>query len=297
MKELIIKELVKTVKEIAGDGYLVTFREVKKNNGTDLHALIVRMPNDVISPVVYVDKFVEEIARNSMTVIEAAQKVFDTYNKCKNEKLEIDVKKFIDKDYILQHVEYQLVNAEKNKEMLKKIPGKKVIDLVAVYRIVVNSGEGITESYILDSKQLEMIGINIDELDKAAMKNTQKSEFLIRTIDQVISEMMGMDEELTGVIAHEPKMFVLTNKRKIYGANILLCKEELAGLADKIQDDFYILPSSIHELIAIPVKDVEVEPLKKMVKEVNDNEVEIEEILGYEVYKYNRETGKITIAV
>lgn len=263
MKELIIKELVKTVKEIAGDGYLVTFREVKKNNGTDLHALIVRMPNDVISPVVYVDKFVEEIARNSMTVIEAAQKVFDTYNKCKNEKLEIDVKKFIDKDYILQHVEYQLVNAEKNKEMLKKIPGKKVIDLVAVYRIVVNSGEGITESYILDSKQLEMIGINIDELDKAAMKNTQKSEFLIRTIDQVISEMMGMDEELTGVIAHEPKMFVLTNKRKIYGANILLCKEELAGLADKIQDDFYILPSSIHELIAIPVKDVEVEPLKK----------------------------------
>lgn len=61
--------------------------------------------------------------------------------------------------------------------------------------------------------------------------------------------------------------------------------------------DFYILPSSIHELLAVPVSTAEIEELRQMVKEVNDNEVAPEEILGYEVYRYNRETGEVEVAV
>lgn len=37
--------------------------------------------------------------------------------------------------------------------------------------------------------------------------------------------------------------------------------------------------------------------LREMVKEVNDNQLAPEEILGYEVYRYNRETGEVEVAV
>ena len=67
--------------------------------------------------------------------------------------------------------------------------------------------------------------------------------------------------------------------------------------AQKMNGDFYILPSSIHELLAVPVSTAEIEELRQMVKEVNDNEVAPEEILGYEVYRYNRETGEVEVAV
>lgn len=61
--------------------------------------------------------------------------------------------------------------------------------------------------------------------------------------------------------------------------------------------DFYIIPSSIHELIAVPVLAQGLEELREMVKEVNDNQLAPEEILGYEVYRYNRETGEVEVAV
>ena len=50
-------------------------------------------------------------------------------------------------------------------------------------------------------------------------------------------------------------------------------------------------------LLAVPVSTAEIEELRQMVKEVNDNEVAPEEILGYEVYRYNRETGEVEVAV
>ena len=77
----------------------------------------------------------------------------------------------------------------------------------------------------------------------------------------------------------------------------MLYKEYLEIVAERMNGDFYILPSSIHELLAVPVSNTGLEQLREMVKEVNDNVVAPEEILGYEVYRYNRETGEVEVAV
>lgn len=50
-------------------------------------------------------------------------------------------------------------------------------------------------------------------------------------------------------------------------------------------------------MIAVPVSAQGLEELREMVKEVNDNQLAPEEILGYEVYRYNRETGEVEVAV
>ena len=71
----------------------------------------------------------------------------------------------------------------------------------------------------------------------------------------------------------------------------------IKALADKLDSDLYILPSSIHELILIPVlENEEVETLRKMVNQVNEESVENIDYLSDNVYRFNRNTEEICIA-
>ena len=297
MREAIVKELVGAVKEMAGNGYSVTAQETTKNNGVKMLGIEIRKPEETVVPRLYVDGIVDRVEDGFMTVEDAAKKVFEMYQNSETPEIEMNVEKLIDRKFILDHVEYQLVNAEGNAEKLKDIPGKKIADLVAIYRVVVSAGEDGVMSYVLTKAILDRSGISFEELDEAAKKNTEKSGFSVRTMSEVMCELMGVNvgqeiEEPDG-----PQMYVLTNARKLHGANIMLYKEYLEIAAEKMNGDFYILPSSIHELIAVPVSAQGLEELREMVKAVNDNQLAPEEILGYEVYRYNRETGEVEVAV
>ena len=294
MKEVLVDELVAVLKDIAGEGYDITASKIKKNNGAEAQAVNVGIMGSKVYFNIYIDGIVDEISRRNITVMEAAKILFGIYKEHKNSASEFDVAYVFNKDYILANVEYQLVNEERNAERLHMFPRKKVLDLVAIYRVVVRSDEKGIESYALNNQVLKMSGISLELLDRAAFENTRKVGFKVITMRELIAEI---DEEIAAAMESDPTMYVLTNIRKINGANILLYKEQLSQVAKKMQDDFYILPSSIHELLAVPVSDVDVKQLRKMVKEVNDNEVTPEEILGYEVYRYSRETEQIEIVV
>ena len=41
-------------------------------------------PGDVAAPTIYVESYIEKIERDEMTVMEVAQKIFDTYEESKN---------------------------------------------------------------------------------------------------------------------------------------------------------------------------------------------------------------------
>lgn len=297
MREAIVKELVGAVKEIAGSGYSVTAQETTKNNGVKMLGIEIRKPEETVVPRLYVDGIVDRVEDGFMTVEDAAKKVFETYQNSETPEIEMNVEKWIDRKFILDHVEYQLVNAERNAEKLKDIPGKKIADLVAIYRVVISLDDDEMKSYVLTNANLARSEISIEELDEAAKKNTKKSRFSVRTMNEVMYELIGVNvgpeiEEPDG-----PQMYVLTNARKFCGANIMLYKEYLEIAAEKMNGDFYIIPSSIHELIAVPVLTQGLEWLREMVQEVNDNQLAPEEILGYEVYRYNRETGEVEVAV
>lgn len=282
---------------MAGNGYSVTAQETTKNNGVKMLGIEIRKPEETVVPRLYVDGIVDRVEDGFMTVEDAAKKVFEMYQNSETPEIEMNVEKLIDRKFILDHVEYQLVNAERNAEKLKDIPGKKIADLVAIYRVVAIADEDGMMSYVLTKANLDRSGISFEELDEAAKKNTEKSGFSVRTMSEVMCELMGVNvgqeiEEPDG-----PQMYILTNARKLHGANIMLYKEYLEIAAEKMNGDFYIIPSSIHELIAVPVSAQGLEELREMVKEVNDNQLAPEEILGYEVYRYNRETGEVEVAV
>lgn len=297
MRNTIVRELVEAVKEVAGEVYQVRTNEVRKNNGVVLQAVVIREEGESVSPAIYIDKFIEDIEKEEVTVAEVAEKIFGMYEENRKPELGATVSDLTKKEFILGHVEYQLVNADRNAERLQGVPSKKIADLAALYRTVISNDERGTASYIVSDEMMKNAGISIEELDEATDRNTKNAGFLVKSMQQVMAEMMGMPEEMAEAMADGPQMFVLTNDRKTNGASILLFKEQLVELAEKVDDDFFILPSSIHELLAIPASQVDdAEQLRQMVREVNDTQVAPDEILGYEVYLYNRETGEVEVA-
>lgn len=295
MKEKIVMELVEEVKKVAGERCTVTLQEVKKNNGVELLAVNIKSPFEMVSTLIYIDKAVKEIEREEITIMEAAQRIFDTYQERKDIDFGIEAAKLMDKQFILNHVEYQVVNAKRNAERLEGVPRKQIVDLAVIYRAVLNDGDNGLISYILNENHLKLAGINADELDEAARSNTQKAGFVIKTMGEVMAEMMGVNNSLDEETLGGPQIYVLTNRRKVNGANILLYKDWLAEVANRLKDDFFILPSSIHELLAVPASGTDVKELRAMVKEVNNTEVAPEEILSYEVYRYSRKTCEIEV--
>lgn len=126
MKEAMIERLVEAVKDIAGEGYEVKAVAVQKNNGVELDALNIRKPGEIMVPTVYIQRELELLEEDKITVQEAAKHVLEVYeeNKDRNPVTDVDIKEISGKDFILQHVEYQLVNAERNAERLETVPAR-----------------------------------------------------------------------------------------------------------------------------------------------------------------------------
>lgn len=299
MKEAMVERLVEAVKDIAGEDYEVKAAVIKKNNGVKLDAVNIRKSDESVVPTIYIQRELELLEEDKITVQEAAKYVLRVYEENKGRKpvTDADIKDILGRDFILQHVEYQLVNAERNAERLEAVPARRIADLVALYRVVVSEDETGTASYILSTEQRVNAQISVEELDEAAMINTSKVGFTVQSMYEVMAEMMHIDESTTEEMCEGgPGMYVLSNKRKMNGASIILYNKQLAQLADKLNDDLLIMPSSIHEVLAVPASSMDAADLKQMVRKVNDTEVSEEEILGYSVYRYNRETDTIEVA-
>ena len=89
-------------------------------------------------------------------------------------------------------------------------------------------------------------------------------------------------------------MYVLSNKSKLNGSGCILYQNLLRSLGKKLESDFYILPSSVHEVLLIPADDQDsYEELTAMVQEVNATQLANEEILSDHVYYYSREAEKL----
>ena len=110
----------------------------------------------------------------------------------------------------------------------------------------------------------------------------------IKSMDEVIREL-GVDPG-----DQETKMFVVSNEHKVYGAINMIYPECLEKVSKMLEDDLYIMPSSIHETIMIGKKTAGyVLDLQDMVHEINVSTVCPSERLSNQLYCYNRDTKEL----
>ena len=171
------------------------------------------------------------------------------------------------------------------------------LQLYAYLRLSEHEGNVYMTS--IREQHLEALGLTEGELFGNAVNNTW---YTVRPITEDMKDILvkeGLNETVAEMMVStnaDVQMYVVTTPNQFRGASALannLCMYELAETLDA---DLIIFSSSIHELIIVPEQeDEDPERLRTMVKEINSTEVEPSEFLSNNVYRFSRETGKITI--
>lgn len=205
---------------------------------------------------------------------------------------------------IKERVVMDLVNTEQNAELLEKIPHREFCDLSIIYRYAVEIRDESMYSFVIDSRFAKTAGMTEQQLYDAAFLNTRMLlPPSVRTMDEIVGEMFaltGMPAEIIEAMEGEARtrgaMYVISNQRGCNGAVSMLYEEELHSLAEKMGTDMYILPSSIHEVIAVSALAGEPAELAEMVSEINQREVSVEDRLSNQVYHYDKNLRKLGLA-
>ena len=148
---------------------------------------------------------------------------------------------------------------------------------------------GNNGSFKVKPEHLEYYGITEDMLFQAAWDSTAPS-IEIEDMAQVLADM-GIPAEYM-----ENLMIVASNQAKCLGAVAMKATDKLSEVADRYETDLAILPSSIHEIILVPVSDVtNSENLNTMIQKVNSTGLAPEEVLSNHGYVFSRETRSIQV--
>ena len=291
MEYSIFKELIlEALKERFGEECQIEYKEVLKNNGVKLDGVIVRQNNCVVSPTVYVNDYYEDFS-NGENINNIAD-IIERLIRDNTIEDEFDADELILFDNVKDRIVFKLINYERNKELLETVPYKKYLDLAIVYYISVKEDIFECASILINNSHLKLWNKTLEEIDELAVKNTPfilKPE--LKSMGQTLKDIMfNSDEnEFDEEDFENCYMYVLTNEKKQFGAATILYDNELKDFSERIESDFYIIPSSVHEVIIIPSKFVDSsDSLDEMICEVNSSQVPLVDILSDHAYKYNR---------
>ena len=190
----------------------------------------------------------------------------------------------------------KLVNTERNESLVEQSISKEFLDLSAVVRVVLKMDKEGMASMALSKGDAEILGMTEEEIYAAALANTlrlfpPKLMNLGRYVEMSIGGKLPFGED-------EVTTYILTNQKEVDGAIYFMSPEVVGAIAEALEDDLYILPSSVNEVLLVRASELEdgVDELKEMVRDVNETVVAEKEILSYSVYHYDKEHGITIVA-
>lgn len=190
---------------------------------------------------------------------------------------------------LLRKVHVVLIPSGRNQAMLALIPHKPMADLAAVFA----DGEGKA----VTNKDLLNLGITVEQFEKdaldAASRNCPGEMEKIEQVLKLIDPDFPMDEEPDAW-----PLFIASNKERNYGAGVLAYPGFLDRAAEKLGGDFFVIPSSVHEVLLLrKLEAVTAADLAEIVRGVNATELKPDEVLSDHVYQYVREKKSFEIAI
>lgn len=276
----------------------------KVNRMMDGINLIGGKEDRVVSPTVYINDMYDHYkACNDLkeAIRTGAERMGTALSRCPEApKFELSEAK--------DNIVFQLVNTEQNRDMLAGVPHREFQDLSIIYRWVLKMDEEGIQSTIVKNELAESLGLQEEQLFKLAAENTRRIlPPVVKDMNEVIRDIFvkdGMPEEIADMMMSEmlgemppdKLMWVITNDRGINGAISMLYEDKLHALAEQLEDDIYIMPSSINEVIAVPASMSNPNELAELVTEVNMSQVSLEERLSNQVYHYDKDLRKLSLA-
>lgn len=267
-----------------------------------LDALCLRSNKDTtgISPSIYINDMYEQYLRTEdlqAVLRNAAENMHQAF-------INMPTIPTMDSAVAKENIVFQLINTMQNEDMLLSVPHREMQDLSIIYRWVMSVDETGIQSTVVHQNLAEKLGLSEEELFRAAVENTRRIfPPTVRSMNDVMKDMFirdGMPVEMIEMmipeIPEDRMLWVISNEQGINGAASMLYEDQLQALAANLEEDLYILPSSVHEVIAVSSSMGDPYELAQMVNEINMDQVSLEERLSNQVYHYDKDLRKLTLA-
>jgi len=251
------------LKKLLGNDYEVTEQHVEKTQGQSYDAIIVNKKGKNVSMTF--DK--------NMSADEIAECVKNT------EVPEINLDLINNYEQVMHGLYMQLIPVAGNEEKLSQIPHRNILDMAIVYRIKMPLNNEFDGSGLIDNILMEKYGVDEEQLHRDAEINLKPT---LRNMNEVMREMIG------DIVPNEDSpLWVASVEGGQNGACVIANEPFLQKAFDKF-GNFFILPSSIHEVLLVQDDgNFKVKDMKDMVGSVNATEVAEKDILSNNVYYYD----------
>ncbi len=270
--------------------YQVQIIHKLKNNGTTMDSVAIRKNNESIAPAIPLRQYYEyqwSISATAQLIVNDYQLFSQESNMELLQQAKDDLSGWAS---VQDKVFLRLINMGKNIELLRSTPYEVFGDMALVARIKMFQNQDGMGTVLIDNRLLAEMGISKDTLFQQAKENTPKlfpvkienmAEKLLKSMygSNPPEEMMDMLEE-----TNEMQMYIISNTSGMDGAAAVLYPGVEEQVRELIGGDFLLLPSSVHEMLAISKNDISVKHATEMVHEANASVVEAEEFLSNDVY-------------
>ena len=271
-----------------------------KNNGKERTGILIEMPGINISPTIYLEEYYESYVAGRK-IEQIVDDIKQLYEEIKQEK-PWDCESFRDYEGVRNRIVFKVINTAKNRKFLRTVPHLAFLDLSIVFYVLVDVSEEGTAAMVVNRSHADTWKVQAETLWEDAVKNVKNlltAEFV--TMNHALKSLLGDVEYEEGDLLLEKKkdydqMYVLSNKFRNYGAACIAYPNVLEMIGQILKKDYYILPSSVHEVIIVPYSEIYVcSKLDEMVREINSTQVEEEDVLSNHVYLYDRVSGKLRV--
>ena len=313
-KDTIIDEILTFLPEEYSD-CTVSIEKTLKNNGMLMDGLLIKSDKFNVSPNIYLNGLYEEY--ESGRPIKSILRTIANIRVNSNYRHNVDPEKILNFNNVRDFVNITLVNYERNRDLLKDRPHRRIMDLAVIYYVDV-VGSGIMKVNIPGSLSMAitndlMTNYDLTEemLFKIAMRNMcDQKDYEMRYIHEDVIEKKAklvalaenVDERYAIKEVSESfedwnyDIMYLTNRRHDRGAALMLREDLMEQLAEKLDGSFYIIPSSIHEVIVVSehaqiTEDSMTELLHQMNSEMDDEK----EYLSDSIYFYDAEKSSVKL--
>ena len=280
------EEVIKAFKTIFGSEYTVEEKTVQNNNGVEMNGLVIRDMAINVAPVIYIEELYDDY-KNGDSIEYLVDSVMKKIRK-ENAVLALNYSEFMDYEKAKDKITIQLINYEKNTEVLKGLPYKKFLDMAVVFRLFLGENDGNIISSQVTESFMSTWGVSIEEIYDQAVKNSERLlPVYVESLEKILFDCDEEDGFGTG-------LYLLSNKFGINGAGAILYTDEMRTLSERFDTDLIILPSSVHEvLLRRHDESMDMEYLKEMVRSINATEVPEKDVLSDNIYIYRKDKAVI----
>ena len=290
--EQFVQTVEHKVKEGIGEGVCVSIHTAQKYNGASRKGILFSEEKSNVSPAIYLEEYYHRFHEGDS--LDAIVKEILKLHRRMRFRTPWDPEAIKDYKAVRERIVYRLINEEKNRRLLKEMPYVPWLDLAIVFYVLLEADAYGMAAMPVTSEHLNIWGATEEEVYEEACRNTKMLlPASFQTMDEVIEQLTGEEQKKeTGA----GRVYVISNRLRSFGASAILYPGFLEEIGRRLKDDYFVLPSSVHEAIIVPRKGSCVkELLDKMVAEINKTQVMQEEALSDRAYYYDRILRKLSM--